>query len=75
MSIWQWVVGLVGYALCGTVFLALVLRYSERTNGWTSHAAEVLFLVLWPLWIGVAFLAAVFGGLIRLATWLSGAKA
>ena len=74
MSIWQWVLGLVGYALCGTVFLALVLHYAD-TSKWTSHAAEVLFLIFWPLWIGVAFLAAVFGGLIRMARWLSGAKA
>ncbi len=72
MSIWQWVVGLVGYALCGTVFLAAVIHFAEKK---LALSAEVAYLILWPLWIGVAFLAAVFGGLIRMARWLSGAKA
>ena len=69
---WQIVLGAVAYLLLGTCFLAVVLHYSKLGKSGSRTAAEFLFLVFWPIWVGLAFLAGVFGLLIRLSRYLAG---
>ncbi len=67
--IWQGVLFVVGYLLLGTVFLALTIHFAKAAD---SQVAQFLFLILWPIWAAMVFLAVVFGGLIRLARWMAG---
>ena len=70
--IWQIILFTVGYLLLGTCFLAVVLHYSKLGRSGSRTASEFLFLVFWPVWIGLAVLAGVFGLLIRLSRYLAG---
>ena len=68
----QIILGAVGYLLLGVCFLAVVLHYSKLGKSGSRTASEFLFLVFWPVWIGLAVLAGVSGLLIRLSRYLAG---